>query len=86
VGDTHIRKRKLKVTPRKEKGKKPKVMDEALIGSDESTPSLDEGRCPPYQSSNLSTSVYSDNDDDGGGSEGQDVTKSYHCRLSSSQV
>jgi hypothetical protein len=48
VGGTHIEKRKLKVGPRKNKGKKAKVMDELVLESDESTPSLDEGRSPPY--------------------------------------
>jgi hypothetical protein len=38
VGDTHIRKRKQKVGPRKEKGKKAKVIDEALLTSDEPPP------------------------------------------------
>jgi hypothetical protein len=43
-------------------------MNEAVLGSDESTPSPDEGRSPPYQQSNLSTSSSSDdNDGDGGG-------------------
>jgi hypothetical protein len=65
VGDTHIRKRKLKVNPRKKKGKKQKVTNEPLLGSEESTPSPDEGCCPSYQSSNLSTSASSDGDDDG---------------------
>jgi hypothetical protein len=64
VDDTHIRKRKLKVGPRKEKGKKQRVMDKSLLGSDEFTLSPDEGRSPPYQSSNLSTSASSDGDDD----------------------
>jgi hypothetical protein len=63
VGDTHIGKRKLKIGPRKDKGKKAKTMDEAVPGSDESTPSLDEGQSPPYQESNLSTSASSDDDD-----------------------
>jgi hypothetical protein len=68
VGDTHIGKRKLKAGPRKDKGKKPKVTDEAVLGSDESTPSLDERHSPPYQESNLNTSASSDDDDgDGGG-------------------
>jgi hypothetical protein len=35
VGDTHIGKRKLKVGPKKDKGKKTKEMDEAVLGSDE---------------------------------------------------
>jgi hypothetical protein len=43
-------------------------MDEPVLGSDESTPSLDEGRSPPYQESNLSTSASSD--DDNGDGEG----------------
>jgi hypothetical protein len=64
MGDTHIGKRKLKATPRKKKGKKPKVTDKPLLRSEESTPSPDEGRSPPYQSSNLSTSASSDGDDD----------------------
>jgi hypothetical protein len=43
-------------------------MDKAVLGSDESTLSLDEGWSPPYQESNLSTSASSDDDDgDGGG-------------------
>jgi hypothetical protein len=67
VGDTHIGKRKLKIGPRKDKGKKAKTMDEAVPGSDESTPSLDEGQSPPYQESNLSTSASSDDDDGDGG-------------------
>jgi hypothetical protein len=68
VGDTHIGKRKLNTGPRKDKWKKAKVMNEAVLGSDESTPSPDEGRSPPYQQSNLSTSSSSDdNDGDGGG-------------------
>jgi hypothetical protein len=66
VGDTHIGTRKLKAGPRKEKGKKAKVTDEALLASDESTPSPDEGWSPPYQESNLSTSTSSDDDDDDG--------------------
>jgi hypothetical protein len=37
VGDTHIGKRKLKVRPRKDKGKKAKTMDEPVLGSDDST-------------------------------------------------
>jgi hypothetical protein len=65
VGDTHIGTR-LKAGPRKEKGKKAKVTDEALLASDESTPSPDEGWSPPYQESNLSTSTSSDDDDDDG--------------------
>jgi hypothetical protein len=76
LGDTHIGKRKLKVDPRKEKGKKQKVMDEPLLGSDESTLSPDEGCSPPYQSSNLSTSASSDDDDDGGGSGGYRIAPS----------
>jgi hypothetical protein len=43
MGDTHIGKRKLKTEPGKGKGKKAKTMDEPVLGSDESTPSLDEG-------------------------------------------
>jgi hypothetical protein len=43
-------------------------MEEGVLRSDESTPSLDEGGSPPYQKSNLSTSASSDDDDgDGGG-------------------
>jgi hypothetical protein len=61
--DTHIGKRKLKPRPRKDKGKKAKVTDKAVLGSDESTSSLDEGRSPPYQESNLNTSISFDNDD-----------------------
>jgi hypothetical protein len=64
VGDTHIEKRKLKVRPRKHKEKKANTMDEVVFGSDESTPSPDEGRSPPYQEYNLSTSASSD--DNGG--------------------
>jgi hypothetical protein len=64
VGDTYIGTRKLKARPRKDKGKKAKTTDEAVLGSDESTLSPDEGRSPPYQESNLSTST-SSNDDDG---------------------
>jgi hypothetical protein len=68
MGDTHIGKRKLKAGPRKDKGKKTKTTDEAVLGSDESTPSPDEERSPPYQESNLSTSASSNDDDgDGGG-------------------
>jgi hypothetical protein len=67
VGDTHIEKRKLKVGPRKGKGKKAKTTDEAVLESDESTPSPDEGRSPPYQESNLSTSASFDDDDGDGG-------------------
>jgi hypothetical protein len=67
VGDTHIGKRKLKVGPKKDKGKKTKEMDEAVLGSDESTQSLEEGRSPPYAESNFSTSASSDDDDRGGG-------------------
>jgi hypothetical protein len=55
VDDTHIGKRKLKARPRKDKGKRAKMMDEAVLGSDESTLSPDEGRRTPYQESNLST-------------------------------
>jgi hypothetical protein len=69
VGSTHIGKRKLKAAARKDKvKKKANVMDKAVLGSDESTLSLDEGWSPPYQESNLSTSASSDDDDgDGGG-------------------
>jgi hypothetical protein len=63
VGDTHIEKRKLKVDPRKDKGKKAKTTNEPVFGSDEFTPCLDEGRSPPYQESNLSTSASFDDDD-----------------------
>jgi hypothetical protein len=77
VGDTHIGKRKLKVGPWKEKGKKQKVTNGALLGSAESTPSSDEGRSPPYQESNLSTSASSDDDGaDGGGSGGYRIAPS----------
>jgi hypothetical protein len=79
VDDTHIRKRKLNVGPRKEKGKKQRVMDKSLLGSDEFTLSLDEGRNPPYQASNFSTSASSDDNDDigdGGGSGGYRITPS----------
>jgi hypothetical protein len=38
VDVTHIEKRKLKVGPRKDKGKRAKLMDEAVLRSDESTP------------------------------------------------
>jgi hypothetical protein len=68
MGDTHIGKRKLKAGSRKDKGKKVKTMDEAVLGSDESTSSPDEGGSPPYQESNLSSSSSSD-DDDGDGVE-----------------
>jgi hypothetical protein len=68
VGDTHIGKRKLKVMPRKDKGKKVKTTAEGVLRSDELTPSPDEGGSPPYQESNLSSSAASDDDDgDGGG-------------------
>jgi hypothetical protein len=67
VGDTHIGKRKLKVGLRKDKEKKAKMTDEAMLRSDESTPSPDEGRSPPYQESNLSTSASFDDDDRDGG-------------------
>jgi hypothetical protein len=63
VGDTHIGKRKLKARLRKNKGKKTKMINEVVLGSDESTPSPDEGRSPPYQEFNLSTSTSSDDDD-----------------------
>jgi hypothetical protein len=57
-------------------------MDEPVLGSDESTLSPDEGRSPPYQESNLSTSASSD-DDNGDG----EVTESnHHNLLFSSQV
>jgi hypothetical protein len=68
VGDTHIGKMKLKAGPRKDKEKKVKVMGEAVLGSDESTSSPDEGRSLPYQESNLSTLASSDDDDGNGGS------------------
>jgi hypothetical protein len=68
MGDTHIGKRKLNAESRKDKGKKAKTTDEPVLGSDESIPSPDEGRSPPYQESNLSTSASSDdNDGDDGG-------------------
>jgi hypothetical protein len=68
VGDTHIGKKKLKVGSRKNKGKKAKTMEEGVLGSDESTPSPDEGGSPPYQESNLSSLASSDdNDGDDGG-------------------
>jgi hypothetical protein len=67
VGDTHIGKSKLKVRPRKEKGKKAKVIDEAVLRSDETTPSPNEGWSTPYQESNLSTSTSSNDDDEDGG-------------------
>jgi hypothetical protein len=68
VGVTHIGKRELKAGPRKDKGKKANTTNEPVIGSDESTPSPDEGWSPPYQESNLSTSASFDDDDrDGGG-------------------
>jgi hypothetical protein len=41
VGDTRIGKRKLKVGPRKDKEKKAKTAEEAMLESDESTPSPD---------------------------------------------
>jgi hypothetical protein len=63
VGDTHIGKRKLNVGPRKDKIKKTKTTEEGVLGSDESTPSPDEGGRKPYQESNLSTSASSDDDD-----------------------
>jgi hypothetical protein len=67
MGDTHIEKRKLNARPRKDKGKKAKTMDEAVLRSDESTPSLDDGRSPPYQESNLNTSAsFNDDNEDGG--------------------
>jgi hypothetical protein len=75
VSDTHIEKRKLKAAPRKEKGKKQKVTDEPFLGSDESTPIPDEGRTLPYQSSNLSTSASSDDDD--GDDEGYRIEPSH---------
>jgi hypothetical protein len=53
---------------RKDKEKKAKVTDKAVLGSDESTPSLDEGQSLPYQESNLSTSAsFDDDDEDSGG-------------------
>jgi hypothetical protein len=63
VGDTHIGKRKLKARLRKYKGKKAKTTDEPVLASDESTLTPDEGCSPPYQESNLSTSVSFDDDD-----------------------
>jgi hypothetical protein len=43
-------------------------MDEGVLGSDESTPTLDEGGSLTYQESNLSSLASSDdNDEDGGG-------------------
>jgi hypothetical protein len=63
VGDTYIGKRKLKAGPRKDKGKKAKTTDKAVLRSDESTSSPDEGQSPPYQEFNLSTSPSSDDDD-----------------------
>jgi hypothetical protein len=38
-----------------------------VLGSDESTPSPDEGGSPPYQESNLSTPASSDDDDEDDG-------------------
>jgi hypothetical protein len=67
VGDTHIVKRKLKVGSRKDRGKKVKMTDKAVLGSDESTLSPDEGQSLPYQESNLSTSISFDDDDEDGG-------------------
>jgi hypothetical protein len=67
VGDTHIWKWELNVGSRKEKGKKAKMTDEEVLQSDESTSSPDEGRSPPYQESNLSTSASFDDDDGDGG-------------------
>jgi hypothetical protein len=64
VGDTHIEKRKLKVGTRKDKAKKAKMTDEAVLQSGESTLSPDEGQSPPYQESNLSI-LDSSNEDDG---------------------
>jgi hypothetical protein len=61
------------------------VTDEALLGSDESTLSPNEGRNPPYQSSNLSNSASSDDDDDET-MEGQEVTESHHPSLFSLHV
>jgi hypothetical protein len=49
-------------------------MDEPVLGSDESTLSPDEGRSPPYQESNLSTSTSSD--DDNGDGEGYRIEPS----------
>jgi hypothetical protein len=57
VGDTHIEKRKLKARPRKDKGKNAKTTEEGVHGSDELTPSPDEGGNPLYQESNLSSST-----------------------------
>jgi hypothetical protein len=48
------------------KERRQRQTDKAVFGSDESTPSLDEGRSPPYQESNLSTSASSDDDDEDG--------------------
>jgi hypothetical protein len=43
-------------------------MEEGVLGSDESIPSLNEGGSLPYQESNLSSSTSSDDDNgDGGG-------------------
>jgi hypothetical protein len=43
------------------------MTDEEVLQSDESTSSPDEGRSPPYQESNLSTSASFDDDDGDGG-------------------
>jgi hypothetical protein len=65
---TYIGKRKLKAMLRKDKQKKAKTMDEGVLGSDESTPTPDEGGSLTYQESNLSSLASSDdNDGDGGG-------------------
>jgi hypothetical protein len=77
VGDTHIRKRKIKVYPRKEKGKKQKVTDKSLIGSDESTPSLIEGQQPQPLLMVMATAEMV---------EGREVTEWHHRNLSISQV
>jgi hypothetical protein len=61
---TYIGKRKQKTLTRKDKGKKPKVMDGTLLESDEFTPSLNEECSPAYQESNLSSLASSDDDDD----------------------
>jgi hypothetical protein len=62
MGDTHIGKRKLKAGTRKDKAKKAKTTEEAVLGSDESTQSSNDGWSPPYQESNLSTSASSADD------------------------
>jgi hypothetical protein len=74
AGDTHIGKRKQKAGPRKNRGKKAKTTDEAVLGSDKSTLSPEEGRSPLYVDSNLSTSSSSDDDD--GDDEGYQIEPS----------